>query len=535
MVTPATSADALASLGQYFAKAPGLLLEWSLRVQAGGVSTDDRFTIWLEAMPGAAAPFEPVVHALASLDAPASVLAAQREAVPVSIRQGISVSYQAGSPEWRLYLHTHPAGALQPTYHSYRWARLSDVETDEYFFHYLPATPEGQTPDSLVHPACATTVRALLEHPRLQSLSGFWLRQRAGATRQVDLTYPWHPSLTEFAAPLSGLCTTLGAPTHWLERYAEHPIRHLAFSGPRSEPVLTVYFSAPISSGDWPTSLVDLQTLVCIHSQQVQREVEHNLFSRLPSTSIEPNRTVGEFYDTTNLAAWQHVLGQEMHYHFGLFDLAAPLAPQSETAFAASVTRLYPHIGRGSRVYDLGCGWGGPARQLIRDLGCQVEGITASRSQYAYCSGLGLLVRHGDMEMALPSGPFDVLLMLESLSHVRDKLRLLKVLRVFGKRLILREHCQNASPPSVNFGGTMYMNSSLELRNLLFTAGWKITRWRNRRPESMPSVQIWHQRLQDIPPTNDTHLETLRAFCAHVFSYPDEWAANNPLMEVVAE
>ncbi len=532
---PATSAEALAFLGQYFAESPSLHLEWSLRAQAGGVSTNDRFTVWLEAASNAPNPYEPVAHALTGLSAPAAVLSAQEEAAQVSIRQGLSVSQQAGSLEWRLYLHTHPAGALQASYHSYRWTKPGDVETDEYFFHYLPATPEGHPPDSLVHPACASTVQALLEHPRLQSLSGFWLRQRAGITRQVDLAYPWHPALAEFSAHLAGFCATLGVPTQWLERYAEHPIRHLAFSGSQSEPVLTVYFSAPIPTEDWPTSLVDLQTLVRIHSQQVQQTLQQNLFSRLPPISFGPNQTIGEFYDTSNLETWQHVLGQEMHYHFGLFDLSTPLAPQPDTAFSTSVARLYPHIPHGSRVYDLGCGWGGPARQLIRDLGCQVEGITASQSQYQYCSKLGLLVRHGDMEANLPSGPFDVLLMLESLSHVRDKLRLLKILRLFGKRLILREHCQNASPPSINFGGTMYMDSSLELRNLLFAAGWKITRWRNRRAESMPSIQIWHQRLQTIPPGNDAHIETLRAFCAHVLAYPDEWAANNPLIEVVAE
>ncbi len=125
--------------------------------------------------------------------------------------------------------------------------------------------------------------------------------------------------------------------------------------------------------------------------------------------------------------------------------------------------------------------------------------------------------------------------MIESLCQVRDKIRLLKTLRLFSNKLIIRDQCQDIDSANFNFGSTMYMNSSMELREMLEQAGWKITHWRNQRAASMPSIQIWHQRLQTIQPGNDAHIETLRAFCAHVLSSPDEWAANNPLIEVVAE
>jgi len=532
---PKTSIDALAYLGHFFAGSPGLLLEWSLRAQAGEIANGDRFTVWLESKSGESATFEPISNALVGLGAPESVLSAQQHAASVSVRQGISISPQANGLEWRLYLHTYPPGDLRATYRSYRWVDSGTVETDEYSFHYLPSLPDGRTPDDLVHPACAKTVRTLLAHPRLQSSSGFWLRQRDGDIRQVDLAYPWHPPLSEMADILAGFCNELGAPIHWLSRYAEYPLRHIAFTGAHAEPSVTVYFSAPIPSNEWPASLPDLQIQVNIYARQVNQALEQNLFSRLPPRPVEQNQAIGAFYDTKDIERWRYVLGHDLHYHFGLFDPNVPVAQQAESAFTKAVSRLYSYIPRGANVYDLGCGWGGPARQLIRDWGCRVEGITASRSQYEYCANLGLLVRHGDMETTLPPGQFDVLLMLESLSHVRDKLRLLKTLRLFGKQLIMREHCQNASPASVNFGGTMYLNSSLELRHMLFEAGWKITRWRNRRIESLPSVQIWHERLQTIQPTDDLHLETLREFCARVLAAPADWAASNPLMEVTAD
>ena len=81
----------------------------------------------------------------------------------------------------------------------------------------------------------------------------------------------------------------------------------------------------------------------------------------------------------------------------------------------------------------------------------------------------------------------------------------------------------------------MHVVSSAELRTLIEDAGWRILHWRDRRADSLPSVQIWHRRLQDIVPTGDRHLETLRAFCRRVLMFPEEWGACNPLIEVVAE
>lgn len=186
-------------------------------------------------------------------------------------------------------------------------------------------------------------------------------------------------------------------------------------------------------------------------------------------------------------------------------------------------------------LYDMGCGWGGPALQLVRDLGCRVEGITASGSQFRWCNEQGLLVRHADMEATLPPGRFDVALMLESFDHVRDKRRLQRRLRPLARRLILREHCPDATPASMGIDGTMYLESSAALRQMLEDTGWSITAWANRRAASMPTIALWNERLRDVPPSDDRHLETLRAFCTRVAANADTWAQSHPLMEVIAD
>lgn len=328
-----------------------------------------------------------------------------------------------------------------------------------------------------------------------------------------------------------------------------------------------MYFSAPVP-GPWPTTLVVLKDRVNQQGRTIHDWLEKNLFAHVPPETTQPNIAVGKFYDTHQIEPWRQVLGPNLHYHFGLFEIpdvplkassefgvsssefpeflqVPPSSPEfipfpideiaAEAAFERAVSVLYPFVPVRGRVYDIGCGWGGPARQLLRDLDCRVEGITASRTQFRYCASQGLYVRYGDVETTLPAGTFDCMLLLESLCHVRDKLRLLKVLRLFSKRLIIRDHCQDGAAASLNFGDTMLMNSSTELRQMVEQAGWNIIHWRNCRPESMPSVTIWHNRLQNIPPGDDIHLETLRAFCQRVLNHATEWALANPLIECVAE
>src|SRR3954469_25510001 len=81
-------------------------------------------------------------------------------------------------------------------------------------------------------------------------------------------------------------------------------------------------------------------------------------------------------------------------------------------------------IGPGVTVLDLCCGVAGPGRFLTRELGCAYLGVDASASAVAIARE-----RAGDLPCRftvaeippLPTGPFDVVLLLETLLAFEDK------------------------------------------------------------------------------------------------------------------
>lgn len=521
-------------------------LEWSLRLSKGTCSEHDRFTCWAvlensgrdDGRDDVRDDVSLLARQLERLSAPPAVLEAHRRVASHSIKQGLGFTRCADGFEPRLYLHHREPVLLRDRYESWRWNREGQVTHATYEFHFLPKSPEGEGPLELVHPQLRALVAELLELPRLQQLSGFWLRRCQQRLDQVDLILPWEPPLSALEAPLRRLARTLECPEPWLEAHAGAPLRHIAFNTDVDEPPqCTLYFSGR-NSTTWPDSLPALQRLVR-RAGEAERVAGERFLQALPILPPPTEVAVGKFYDTQHRALWRQVLGPGMHYHAGSFEQPlSPTIPDDETAtraFRRAVEELYPFIPPGSRVYDLGCGWGGPMQMLVQELRCPVVGITASATQYQACAALGLQVRWNDVESTLPPGKFDVMLLLESFEHIQHKARLLAILRAFGKRLIMRVNCQDRMPNSVNFGGTMHMISTSQLRALVEAAGFRIVSWRACRTEGLPSVQVWHQRLQRIGKTDEPHLETLRAFCERVLVAPEAWGISNPLIELIAE
>ena len=460
---------------------------------------------------------------LADLAAPPTVLRTQSLRTPDSRLQGIGLARAGAAVECRLYLHYRDPQSHEERYEALRWTAGEEaVDSASYHFHFFPETPEGASPLDFVHPRFSTVLQALLRHERLQQLSGFWIRRHQNDWDQIDLTYPWHPPLAEVSDAMRALSAELQASGEWIDLYAQHPLRHIALTaGPMRKPSGTVYFSAP-ANGAWPGSLAELKEQVREVGNDLHDALEWQFFSQLPPVTAKPTQAPGEDYSADSIDSWRQVLGRGMHDHFGLFE--EPWSPAMteediDRAMETAVIELLPYLPRGGEVYDVGCGWGGPAGVLLRRGGYSVTGITVSRTQFRYCASLGHTVRCGDVETTLPPGRFDCALLLESLGHVRDKPRLLRVLRLFAARLVMRVHCQDSS----------------ELRASIEEAGWNIVHWRNRRPESMPSIHAWRRRLQSVAVGDDVHLETLRAFCDRVSRSAEEWAACNPLMEVVAD
>ena len=120
------------------------------------------------------------------------------------------------------------------------------------------------------------------------------------------------------------------------------------------------------------------------------------------------------------------------HVHHGLWETGSE---SSDQAVEALVHRIATEAGvsRGARVCDVGCGYGGTARLLAREYEAQVTGITLSRAQgefaVAAAGAEGVEERvhiavgdwlGPDFETVRRWGPFDVVLAVESMTHMAD-------------------------------------------------------------------------------------------------------------------
>ena len=525
----------LAEVGSELATCPQVLLEFSIRLRPQSIEQSGRLTCWL--CGNTPADFAPMNRLLTGLAAPVQVQRAQLNAEG-PLRQGISIAVEPEGIELRLYLHGRQADTGADTYEAWRWRTGSDPLRTQYSFHYFPETATGLRPQELCIAALRAPLSTLLAEERLQQCSGFWLREDPnGQLEKLDLAFPWSPP-AESLLGLHMVAASLAIPMD--ERWRHVPVRHVSFPIGNSPPSVTLYASAP-HSGAWPQTESALQERVCGSARVSNRAIEQQLFGKLPDPATTPPQVQrnDHFYDG-EIATWRQILGPELHYHFGIFDDPAQPADSSQMdeALRRAVIELYPFLPAGQRIYDVGCGWGGPLAMWSRDLRCPSLGITNSRTQFRYAAARGLPVRWGDAEQTLPPGRFACAVLLESLSHIRNKERLLRVLRLFSDRLVMRVNCQDAAPPGSAFGGSMQMISSTHLRQLLDASGWRVRHFVDRRLETLPSIAVWQRQVEQIPierDLQDPHLAALRTWTARVLRFPMEWARNNPLIEVMAD
>jgi len=141
-------------------------------------------------------------------------------------------------------------------------------------------------------------------------------------------------------------------------------------------------------------------------------------------------------------------------------------------------------IGPEVSVLDLCCGTAGPGRFVTRELGCRYLGVDASAGAIAIARDLA-----GDLDCRfevgtippVPAGPFDVVLLLETILAFRDKRTLIDAIAgalAAGGRFActLEEGApltdgERARMPDAD---TVWLTPRAELRTLLADAGLKV-------------------------------------------------------------
>lgn len=149
-------------------------------------------------------------------------------------------------------------------------------------------------------------------------------------------------------------------------------------------------FGEAYMDGWWDCERLD-EMMTRILSAGLNREVVARVLAfdivRAKLLNLQNKRrafTVGkEHYDIGN-DLYARMLDSRMIYSCGYWKRADTLeeAQAAKLDLTARKLRLQP----GMRVLDIGCGWGGAARYMAEHYGCEVVGVTISRSQVAYAA-----------------------------------------------------------------------------------------------------------------------------------------------------
>ena len=229
------------------------------------------------------------------------------------------------------------------------------------------------------------------------------------------------------------------------------------------------------------------------------------------------------------------MLGEHLNFHFGFYRQGTSF----EQGLQLATRRLLPFFDKGRRVLDVGCGWGGPAMDLVQS-GYDVACVTNSILQYEYCKSLTLTASYLDVEKDNLGhlGFFDTVFMMESLDHVFDKPALLSKLTTITDRLVFVTNCCifAVEAPLTTFGNTMCMTSTEVLFQTLKKTGWRVRCASDVRKYSMPTFNYWKTRIEAAYPTmRKPPLQLLHSLCEIALQDSVGFEEAFPLLMVCAE
>lgn len=145
-------------------------------------------------------------------------------------------------------------------------------------------------------------------------------------------------------------------------------------------------------------------------------------------------RTAGDYYDSADADAFYAAIWGGEDIHVGLYESdGEDIAEASARTVRHMASKL--ELAPGTRVIDIGAGYGGAARHLARETGAQVTCLNLSEKENARNRKLTaeqgledkIEVVHGLFEdIPFPDDSFDVVWSQEALLHSGDRARVLK-------------------------------------------------------------------------------------------------------------
>ncbi|PYC84730.1 SAM-dependent methyltransferase [Streptomyces tateyamensis] len=266
---------------------------------------------------------------------------------------------------------------------------------------------------------------------------------------------------------------------------------------------------------DWPGLLATAARLGALGPRPApvggRARVHGTLHSRARDRAV-----ISHHYDLSN-EFYALLLGPAMAYSCGYWTPKSDsLQSAQEAKFDLICRKLALHPG--SRLLDVGCGWGALAVHAARHYGAQVTAVTLSQRQHAFATaavdsaGLGDLVtvRLRDYR-EIADGPYDAISCVEMGEHVGDQQypafarRLHGLLHPQGRLLVQQMSRGSAAPGGGAFIETyiapdMSMRPVGETVALLETAGLEVRNVEALREHYARTIDAWYENLRERRP-----------------------------------
>ena len=213
------------------------------------------------------------------------------------------------------------------------------------------------------------------------------------------------------------------------------------------------------------------------------------------------NADVARHYDELD-RFYRDIWGE--HVHHGLWLRGDETRAQAVRQLAVLVAREAA-VGQGSRVVDIGCGYGATSQLLAEEYGAEVTGITISEAQHAIAQARAaachtLHTHHishpayllGDwLTNTLPAESFDAAIAIESSEHMDKPGFFAQAWRVLrpGGRLVVNSWLSREAPtahqqrwllePICREGRMPHLGTESDYRRLAADAGFAIERFQD--------------------------------------------------------